>query len=119
LFSNEQEVVVFEGSDVDYDKDTDDCHPNDFEHNFEADPDLVFVSTFDPAILRAGNRIWPEIATEGEREKGSPFWHLLNSIAEREFGENCLADVQERVVGHVDDVEIKSDVRVFYKAERD
>jgi len=110
---------VFEGSDVDYDKDTDDCHPNDFEHNFEADPDLVFVSTFDPAILRAGNRIWPEIATEGEREKGSPFWHLLNSIAEREFGESCLADVQERVVGHVDDVEIKSDVRVFYKAERD
>ena len=116
LFSTKHEIVVFDGMQVDYDEDLDECHPKDFEHSFEADPDLIFVSTFKPVILSA-DRTWPDVASE--EDHASPFWHLLRSIAEKQLGDDCYMETEERVAGQVGDFDIKRDVYVFPKPEYD
>jgi hypothetical protein len=112
--SDIDQIVVFEGDRVEFDEDTDSCHPRDFSNAFEPDASVIFLPKM-PWVGRelGGGRGWPACILDSKALCSHE--SVLREIVERSWGEfEEWADGQ--VVGTVRHDDIQREVTVFRRA---
>jgi hypothetical protein len=59
-----KQFKVYEGSEIDYDEDQDQCHPREFAKDFEVEPSIAFLYRMPGTILGVEGKNWPECILE-------------------------------------------------------
>jgi len=102
-------LTIFQGEEIDYDEDKDDCHPKEFKAAFLVDPHLFLLSRFSPVVLNVGSKRWPECVGV----KPLSYEARIRAILRKEWGSGYKEATMESVVGEVNGSEIRREVLVF------
>jgi hypothetical protein len=118
LLSEEQSIALFEGDEVDYDEDSDECHPKEFKEQFESDESIFFVRKYMPTILTVGSLKWPQCIIEPAfPNRPQSFEQLIRNIVTSVWGENVDESEEEKRVGSVYGTGISRQVTILTRYE--
>jgi len=59
-----KQLIVYEGSEIEYDEDQDRCHPREFAKGFEVEPLIAFLCGMPGRILEVEGKNWPACILE-------------------------------------------------------
>lgn len=118
LLFEEESIMLFDGDDVDYDEDSDECHPKEFKEQFESDDSIIFVRRYMPTILTVGGRAWPEsIVAVAYPDRPKTYQELIRNIIAEIWGENVDESDEEKQVGSVYSTKICREVTIVTRPE--
>jgi hypothetical protein len=60
ILSEQDSIDVFDGDEVEYDEDSDECHPKEFKEQFESNESIFFVRRYMPTVLTNAGQSWPQ-----------------------------------------------------------
>jgi hypothetical protein len=113
-------IDLFAGDEVDYDEDSDECHPRDFKDQFQSDGAIFFVRSYMPTILTVGSRKWPQCVIEpAYPDRPKNYAELVRSIVVEVWGGDFEESEDEKPVGSVYDTKIKRRVTTLWRPERE
>jgi hypothetical protein len=107
--SEASEIRVFQGEEIDYDEDMDDCHPKEFKADFLVDRNLFLLSRFSPVVLNVGSKRWPECVGV----KPLSYEVCIRALLRKAWGSGYNEATMESAVGEVNGSEIRREVLVF------
>jgi Histidine kinase-, DNA gyrase B-, and HSP90-like ATPase len=118
--SEKHSIDLFEGEEVEYDEDSDSCHPKDFKEHFESDDTIFFVRKYMPTILTVGIRKWPQCVVQPSYpDRPKNYEELVRNIIAEVWGKDFQEYEDEKLVGFVDGTPINRNVTTFSRSERD
>jgi hypothetical protein len=115
--SSLQEIIYVEGREIEYDEDSDGCHPRDFRDGFEVCEDLYFVPKSYLTILNVAGKKWPACIKPADYEEAPDSYKNAFLCAVRSvWGSGFDESTEDRVVGEVDGQEITREVIVLSRS---
>jgi len=116
LLAEEESITLFDGDDVEYDEDSDECHPKEFKEQFEKDESILYVRKYSPSILTIGGQPWPKSIIEAAYA-GRPqtFEELIRNIVAEVWGDDIEESEDEKQVGTVYSEKIKRQVTTLLR----
>lgn len=120
ILGEAESIILFEGDEVDYDEDADDCHPKEFKEQFESDESIFFVRKHMPTILKVGGLTWPEcIIDQVYPDRPKTYEQLILSIVSDVWGENVDESEDNRPVGRVYNTRISRSITILTRQEEE
>lgn len=120
MLSELDHIEMFAGDEVDYDEDSDECHPKDFKDQFQSDDAIFFVRDYMPIILTVGGQKWPSCVIEAAYpDRPKNYLELFRSIIVETWGEDVQESEDERPVGSVCGTKIERRVTTFWRPDRE
>ena len=114
--SEQDSIDLFDGDEVEYDEDSDQCHPKDFKEQFESDDAIIFVRRYMPTILTVGSRKWPQCVIEpAYPDAPKNYEELVRSIVAEVWGKDFQESDNEKPVGSVDGTTINRSVTTLWR----
>lgn len=115
-----ESIDVFSGDEVDYDEDSDECHPKDFKESFQNSGTIFFVRSHMPTILAVGSRKWPQCVIEpAYPNHPKNYEDIVRNIVAEAWGGDFQESENLKQVGSVDRTKIIRSVTTFQRPESD
>jgi hypothetical protein len=99
LLRDSDRIELFNGMEVEYDEDSDSCHPRDFKDNFRPDPEIFFVDSLPQPMATVHGQPWPKCVI-GDDNLFS-YEDIFMQLVEEMWG-GIEEDADDDVVGTVD-----------------
>jgi len=110
----DSEIIYFEGTEIEYDEDSDSCHPKEFNNDFEPSSELYLVPGSMPTILSVGGKDWPRSLAPTDRgETPRSYEEAFHRAVRKAWEDGFDTYTEERVVGDVNGTEIEREVTVL------
>lgn len=113
-------IDIFAGEEVEYDEDSDSCHPREFREQFECDKTIFLVRQSMPTVLTVGSRKWPQCVIEpAYPTRPKSYEAIVRSIVAEVWGKDFTKSDDEKRVGVVDGSPIERSVTTLFRQEYD
>lgn len=113
--SEAESIVIFEDEDIEYDEDSDQCHPKNFREWFEPDENMFFLGKDAPTVLKIGTQSWPEcIIGPAFPDRPKSLYEHFRKVMTEIWGEDTSEFDYRETVGFVDSVPIERLVTRIY-----
>jgi hypothetical protein len=113
-----ESIDLFEGDYVEYDEDTDQCHPKEFKEQFQSDDTIFFVRRPMPTVLTVGSQKWPQCVIElAYPTRPKSYEELVRNVVAAVWGKDFQESGDEKPVGSVDGTTINRDVTTLSRPE--
>ena len=120
ILSEQDSIDVFEGDEVDYDEDADECHPKEFKEQFECDESIFFVRRYMPTVLTIGGQSWPQcVVGPVYPDRPKTFVENFRKVVAEMWGEGFDDDHDEKSVGSVYSAKITRRVMTLTRPHSD
>jgi hypothetical protein len=111
-------IALFDGDEVEYDEDSDGCHPKEFKEQFDNDESILFVRKYIPNILTVGGLKWPQcIIDPVYPDRPKTYEELIRNIVAEVWGDDFNEAEEEKQVGSVYSVKITRQVTTLSRRE--
>lgn len=119
ILSEQDSVDVFAGDEVEYDEDSDECHPKEFKEQFESDESIFFVRRYMPTILNIGGQSWPQCVVEpAYPDRPKTFAEYFRKIVAEVWGEDFDEYDEEKSIGSVYSVKVTRRITILTRPQR-
>ena len=119
LLADVESISLFEGDEVEYDEDSDDCHPKDFKSEFKCDESILFVRRYMPSILTVGGQEWPKCIIERTYpDRPKSFEELIRNVVAEVWGSDIDESEDQKQVGTVYREKIMRRVTTLWRPDR-
>jgi Histidine kinase-, DNA gyrase B-, and HSP90-like ATPase len=113
----EELILNFEGE-FSYDEDEDQMHPREFKNDFEESDTVIMIPKHYGGIVKARGIDWPASLYEN-RSGANRLSELVRKIVRETWSSDFDESEEKRVVGKAAGYEVKRDVAIFTRPERD